>query len=59
MVAAGRGHKASFHSLAVKTDGTLWAWGHNEGEEQQDGIVWKDRPQQILSLGLEDAQQVR
>jgi alpha-tubulin suppressor-like RCC1 family protein len=36
------------HSLAIKTDGTLWAWGYNLSGQLGDGTtVTKNRPVQI------------
>ena len=37
-----------FHTLAIKTDGTLWAWGYNQFGEVGDGtIIYKNLPTQI------------
>ncbi|WP_295586532.1 CARDB domain-containing protein [uncultured Lamprocystis sp.] len=40
----------NYHSLAIKTDGTLWVWGHNGQGQLGDG-TWTDRltPVQILT----------
>ncbi len=53
-IAAGGGYRQggniSGHSLAVKTDGTLWAWGANDGGQLGDGtLVDKNAPLQIGS----------
>ena len=38
----------TYHSLAIKTDGTLWAWGNNEYGELGDGtMVIKNVPAKI------------
>ena len=40
----------SFHSLAIKTDGTLWAWGLNaNGQLGQGDIINRSSPVQIGS----------
>jgi alpha-tubulin suppressor-like RCC1 family protein len=40
-----------FHSLAVKTDGTVWAWGSNYGGQLGDNTtVDKNVPVQVLGL---------
>ncbi|RXM49744.1 MULTISPECIES: T9SS type A sorting domain-containing protein [unclassified Chryseobacterium] len=37
-----------FHSIALKTDGTLWAWGFNATGQLGDGTtIWKKIPIQI------------
>jgi alpha-tubulin suppressor-like RCC1 family protein len=40
----------STHTMAVKTDGTLWAWGDNARGELGDG-TWTDRlsPFQVMT----------
>jgi alpha-tubulin suppressor-like RCC1 family protein len=39
------------HSLAIKTDGTLWAWGSNVGGRFGDGtVISKSSPVQVGSL---------
>ncbi len=39
------------HTLAIKTDGTLWAWGRNSFGQLGDGTVtWKSSPVQIGSF---------
>ena len=43
-VSAGRG--ISPHSLAIKSDGTLWAWGYNQCGQLGDGTTI-DRPSPI------------
>ena len=44
-VAAGR-----FHSLALKTDGTLWAWGANDRGQLGDGTTnMSPKPKKILN----------
>jgi len=37
-VAAGKGHDTAF-TLAIKTDGTLWAWGNNTYGQLGDGTT--------------------
>jgi alpha-tubulin suppressor-like RCC1 family protein len=41
------------HSVALKTDGTVWAWGRNYGGELGDGTSGTDRttPVQVKNLG--------
>jgi alpha-tubulin suppressor-like RCC1 family protein len=40
-----------YHSLALKRDGTLWAWGFNDfGQLGNGGFLNSARPVQILSL---------
>ena len=42
----------SVHSLAVKGDGTVWAWGHNEYGELGNGtLTTSDTPVQVLGPG--------
>lgn len=37
-----------YHSLAIKTDGTLWSWGNNDSGQVGDGtIILKNTPVQI------------
>uniref|UniRef100_UPI003FA75F2E RCC1 domain-containing protein n=1 Tax=Rhabdothermincola sp. TaxID=2820405 RepID=UPI003FA75F2E len=44
-VAAG---SYSEHSLAIKTDGTLWAWGHNgDGQLGLGDTTFRYTPQQV------------
>ncbi|MCI5118467.1 MAG: hypothetical protein D3913_11020, partial [Candidatus Electrothrix sp. LOE1_4_5] len=43
-VAAGESH-----TVALKTDGSLWAWGSNEFGKLGDGTAWKERPMLIIS----------
>ena len=35
------------HTVAVKTDGTLWAWGYNYYGQLGDGTAWRETPIQI------------
>jgi alpha-tubulin suppressor-like RCC1 family protein/pimeloyl-ACP methyl ester carboxylesterase len=43
-IAAGHGH-----SLALKSDGTVWAWGHgNYGQLGNSGVADSNRPVQVL-----------
>jgi alpha-tubulin suppressor-like RCC1 family protein len=50
-VAASQGQTNSCHSLAVKTDGTLWAWGVNPFGSLGDGTTTnRSSPVQIGSL---------
>ena len=40
------------HSLAIKTDGTLWTWGHNYyGQLGDDTIFYKSSPVQTIASG--------
>ena len=44
-VAVAAGH---YHSLALKSNGTLWAWGQNvEGQLGNDGVNRQDSPIQV------------
>ena len=43
MVASG-----GSHTVALKTDGSLWAWGSNSYGQLGDGTAWKDSPVQII-----------
>ena len=47
-VAGGR-----LHTVAIKTDGTLWTWGHNANSQLGDGssIVHRSSPIQTVSGG--------
>ena len=46
MVSAGRGH-----TLALRADGTVWAWGHNEHGQLGDGtIIDRHTPVQVQNL---------
>ena len=40
------------HSLAAKTDGTVWAWGHNKHGQVGDGSVTEKRPVPVQAVGL-------
>ncbi len=41
-----------FHTVAIKTDGTLWAWGYNNNGELGDNtITTKSSPVQTVSAG--------
>src|SRR5438309_10715333 len=41
-----------FHSLALKNDGTVWAWGHNQYGELGNGTYTNnDTPVQVLGPG--------
>lgn len=45
---SGGGFDGISHSLAIKTDGTLWAWGYNaEGQLGDESTVNKSSPIQI------------
>src|SRR5437879_37494 len=49
-VAAGKGENGRAHTVALKTDGTLWAWGHNGFGELGDGTpLSRSSPVQIGS----------
>ena len=50
VAAISAGH---FHSLAVKSDGTVWAWGWNDMGQLGDGTT-TDRPAPVLVQGLSD-----
>jgi len=39
------------HSLAIKTDGTLWGWGQNGHGEAGDGLGQQDRKHPIQVVG--------
>ena len=43
--------RASSHSLALKSDGTVWAWGANDGGQLGDNSL-KDRPTPVQVKGL-------
>lgn len=49
-VAASQGQIGNCHSLAVKTDGTLWAWGVNAGALGDGTTTQRNSPVQIGSL---------
>jgi RHS repeat-associated protein len=44
---------AGFHSLAIKTDGTLWAWGYDGDGQLGDGTAGGSRttPGLVLAIG--------
>src|SRR5439155_1562430 len=49
-VAAGKGENGRAHTVALKTDGTLWAWGHNGFGELGDGTpLSRSSPVQVGS----------
>ncbi len=37
------------HSLAVKTNGTLWSWGSNAQGQLGDGTAWSSVPVQVMA----------
>ena len=39
------------HSVALKSDGTVWAWGYNAYGQLGDGTITQ-RPSPVLSIGL-------
>ena len=40
------------HTAAIKTDGTLWSWGHNiYGQLGDNSIVFKSSPVQTITGG--------
>src|SRR5689334_1668925 len=41
------------HGLALLSDGTVWAWGHNDHGQLGDG-TYKDRPVPVQVNGLAD-----
>lgn len=46
VIAAG-----ALHSLAVRSDGTVWAWGWNESGQVRDGTTTsRSTPVQVLGL---------
>ena len=50
-VIAFSGGQAGYHSLALKSDGTVWAWGRNTEGQLGDGtIINKNIPTKITSL---------
>jgi alpha-tubulin suppressor-like RCC1 family protein len=49
-VAASQGQTNNCHSLAVKTDGTLWAWGVNGGALGNSLTLQRTSPVQIGNL---------
>jgi alpha-tubulin suppressor-like RCC1 family protein len=40
----------NFHSLALKTDGTVWAWGRNDFGESGTGMNTTNVPAQVIGL---------
>lgn len=45
-----------FHSLALKSDGTVWAWGYNGKGQLGDGTTTdRNTPVQVSSINLYDA----
>jgi alpha-tubulin suppressor-like RCC1 family protein len=48
VVAVSAGHQ---HSLAVKSDGTFWAWGRNENGQLGDGTTVEQRTTPVNLLG--------
>lgn len=50
-VIAVSGGQAGYHSLALKADGTVWAWGRNTEGQLGDGtLVSKNVPTQVTGL---------
>jgi alpha-tubulin suppressor-like RCC1 family protein len=41
------------HTLALRRDGTVWAWGHNEQGQLGDGTT-TDRSTPVQAQGLPD-----
>jgi alpha-tubulin suppressor-like RCC1 family protein len=40
------------HSLALKNDGTVWAWGYNDYGQLGDGVWWyQSDPTQVVEVG--------
>ncbi|MGD9217031.1 MAG: hypothetical protein PVJ84_19630, partial [Desulfobacteraceae bacterium] len=37
----------SYHTIALKTDGTRWAWGNNSNGQLGDGTAWRLTPMNI------------
>jgi len=51
VVVAVTGGTAGYHSLALKADGTVWAWGRNADGQLGDGTtVSKNTPTQVVGL---------
>jgi alpha-tubulin suppressor-like RCC1 family protein len=41
----------AYHSLAVKSDGTVWTWGHNNDGQLGDGVITdSSTPVQVIGL---------
>src|SRR3989337_2185821 len=40
-----------YHTLAIQSDGTLWAWGNYYGQ-LGDATAWKETPQYIMNMGV-------
>src|SRR3990170_1798433 len=40
-----------YHTLAIKSDRTLWAWGNYYGQ-LGDATAWKETPQYIMNMGV-------
>src|SRR3989337_2999238 len=40
-----------YHTLAIKSDGTLWAWGNYYGQ-LGDATAWKETPQYIMNMAV-------
>jgi alpha-tubulin suppressor-like RCC1 family protein len=38
---------------AIKTDGTLWVWGYNEGELGDGTLLWRSSPVQTVAGGTD------
>ena len=48
-IAGGRGH-----TIALRRDGTVWAWGANSFSQVGDGTTWKDRLTPVQVQGMAD-----
>lgn len=49
---------AGYHTLALKTDGTLLAWGENEDGQIGDGTTSEERPSPVPVIGVSGASAV-